>query len=84
MLARNAIQYGALVVLSVGAIAETLRADVLDQDGSAAQSRREVSMASSEMLLAATIECTRCRSLVPILPLVRLLEQTEAAKGCPP
>ena len=36
MLARNAFHYGALLVLSIGAIAETLRADVLDQDGSAA------------------------------------------------
>jgi hypothetical protein len=36
MLARNAFVYGALLVLSVGATAEMLRADVLDQDGSAA------------------------------------------------
>jgi len=36
VLPRNAFHYGALIVLSVGAAAETLRADVLDQDGSAA------------------------------------------------
>lgn len=128
VLPRNAFHYGALIVLSVGAAAETLRADVLDQDGSAAHFIVKPLLPSGAMRQSSahpnsSLHVHSCEELwyernailwsagfcfhepravrvfgnaacgydrmceVPLTSgdsmFVRLLEQAEAAKGCP-
>ena len=128
VLPRNAFHYGALLVLSVGAAAETLRADVLDQDESAAHFIVKPLLPSGAMRQSSahpnsSLHAHSCDELwyernailwsagfcfhepravrvfgnaacgydrtyeVPMTSgdsmFVRLLEQAEAAKGCP-